>query len=132
MIMNNDTFYQEDILEMYKNPTHKGNLITPNVSIVKENTMCGDTITLDLDVDTDTNVIKNAKFNGESCLVSVVSAEVFLDEIIGKTIKEALAINKDELLDMLKLNLTTSRVKCATLILHAFEDAVNKLNLENK
>ena len=130
--MNNDSFYQEDILEMYKNPAHKGNLNTPDVSIVKENTMCGDTITLDLDVDKATNVIKDAKFNGESCLVSVVSAEVFLDEIIGKTVKEALAINKENLLDMLKLNLTTSRIKCATLILHAFEDAVNKLNLGSK
>lgn len=119
-----NAFYQEDLLEMYKNPIHKGSISDASVSISKENTMCGDMVTLDLKIEN--NIIKDAKFGGQSCLVSVVSTDIFLEEIIGKSIDEAKALTKDDLLGLLKLNLTTSRVKCAILILGAFNDAIKK------
>jgi len=119
-----DSFYQEDLLEMYKHPQHKGTLVGATVSISKENTMCGDTVTLDLNIKD--GIITDAKFGGESCLVSVVATDLFLEEIIGKSIDHAKSLTKEDLLNLLKLNLTTSRVKCATLILGAFNDAIKK------
>jgi len=118
--------YREELMDIYKNPSHKGNITNPTVSINKENSMCGDSLTLELQVEN--NVVKDAKFNGNACAVSVISADLLLGDIIGKNMEDVKKIDKDYLLNLLDMNLTTSRIKCATLILNALRDALNKLD----
>jgi nitrogen fixation NifU-like protein len=117
--------YREDLMDIYKNPSHKGTVDDPSVKVFEKNPMCGDEI--DLSVKVKNGVIEDIKFEGSACSVSIISSDLLLDHVKGKTIEEAKKITKDDLLKMVDINLTTSRVKCATLILVAVQEAITKL-----
>jgi len=116
--------YREEIMDIYKNPARRGRLSDANVTTAKKNPMCGDDISVQMKVDK--GIIKDAKFDGSACLVSIVASEVLLDFLVGKSLKEAKSVTKEKLLDMLKLNLTTTRVGCATLALTAIQKAIEE------
>lgn len=116
--------YREEIMDIYKNPARRGKLSDASITTDKKNPMCGDDIYVQLKIEK--GLIKDARFDGSACLVSIVSSEILLDFLVDKTIEEARKITKDELLDMLKLNLTTSRVGCATLALTAVQKAIEE------
>lgn len=124
-----DNLYREELMEIYKHPHNRGKMQNPSVEVVKKNPICGDELGLQLKVED--GVITDAKFEGLGCAVSVISSEILLESLIGKTISEASAISKEDLLNMLGMNLSTSRVKCATLILDALENAVKKTSTKN-
>jgi nitrogen fixation protein NifU and related proteins len=114
--------YRDELMEIYKDPQHKGKVDNPSVEAFGKNPMCGDEITLQLKIED--NVIKDAKFFGSACVVSVIASELLTEELIGLSVAEAAKLDKDDLLGMLSLNLTTSRVKCATLVLTALKQAL--------
>ncbi len=117
-----DSLYREQLMEYYKDPQNRGTLSDPDVSVYEKNPFCGDEITLQLKVNN--GIIDDAKFEGSACAVSVASSEVVTDEIIGKSIDDAKRITKEDILELLGVELTTSRVKCATLVLEALEKAL--------
>ncbi len=119
-----DDFYRSELMEVYKDPTHKGHLSDSSITLEKQNTFCGDHLHLFLKIKN--NIIEDAKFNGEMCFVSIIGADFLLEEIIGKTIEEAKKIDQKKLLELIDLNLTTSRIACATLTLKALQEALNK------
>ena len=98
-----DDLYQEELMEIYKNPTHRGSMPNSAVHTYEKNPMCGDEITLHLDVQD--GVIKDAKFEGSACAVSVISSELLLEHIIGMSVIETAKISKDELIKLLNLSL---------------------------
>ncbi len=114
--------YREELMDIYRNPTNKGTMRDPSVAIDKKNPMCGDEITLQLKFKD--NVVDDAKFEGTACAVSVIASSILTEMIIGKTISELQDITKEKLLESIGLNLTTSRVKCATLVLDALNGAL--------
>ena len=117
-----DDIYREELMEIYKNPIHKGVMDDPSAQIIKENPLCGDVVSLQLKVSD--GVIKDAKFDGPACAVSVISSEILVEELIGKSVEEARKFNKEDLLKLINLDLTTSRVKCAILVLDALKGAL--------
>jgi nitrogen fixation NifU-like protein len=124
-----DNLYREELMEIYKHPQNRGKMQNPSVEVVKKNPICGDELGLQLKVED--GVIKDAKFEGLGCAVSVISSEILMENLIGKTVSEAAAISKEDLLNMLGMNLSTSRVKCATLILDALENAIKETSRKN-
>jgi nitrogen fixation protein NifU and related proteins len=114
--------YREDLMEEYKHPSNKGHMDNPTVTIHKANPMCGDEISLQLKIED--GVIKDAKFEGTACMVSIVSSSKLTEHIKDMEISAAEKISKQELLDLIGLNLTTSRIKCATLALDALTKAL--------
>jgi nitrogen fixation protein NifU and related proteins len=119
-----DSIIREELLDIYRNPMHKGVMKDPTVTSQENNPFCGDEINLQLLIKD--GIIKDAKFNGSSCSVSVISSAMLTDALIGKTVEQAKKITKDDLLKMTGMNLTTSRIKCATLSLTAMLEALNK------
>lgn len=116
--------YRSELMEIYKDPTHRGNLNDPSVSLEKHNPFCGDRVSLFLQIKN--NVIEDAKFEGEMCFVSIVGADFLLEEIIGKSIEEVKKIDQKKVLSLIDLNLSTSRIACATLTLNALKEALEK------
>jgi len=116
-------------MEHYKNPANRGKLDNPSVTINSNNPFCGDNVDLQLKIID--GKIEEVSFDGPACAVSVASSSLATDWIKGKTIKEAKDLKKKELLEMLGVELTTSRVKCATLILEALEQALEEYEREN-
>lgn len=117
-----DDIYREELMEIYKDPAHRGKLIDATHQALGNNPACGDEVTLQLKIDN--GQIADAKFDGDACAVSIISSELLSEHIIGKTVAEAKALTKDKLLKLIGMNLTTSRVKCATLALNALHGAL--------
>jgi len=120
--------YQEEMMEHYKNPHNRGTLTAPDLSAHEKNPFCGDEITLQLKV-ADGKIVE-AMFSGEACAVSVSSSSKVTDFLKGKSLEEARELSKDDVLAMLGVELTTSRVKCATLVLEALQSALKEYGKE--
>ncbi len=117
-----DQYLREDLLDLYKNPVNRGKLENPSVSVHEVNPMCGDVI--DLDIAVDDGIITDAKFSGDACAVSVISSSLVTEDIIGKDVTYAKNLTKKEVLELIGIGLTTSRIKCATLVLSALHKAI--------
>lgn len=121
--MNN--IYREELLEIYRSPLHRGRMLDPTAEYTKVNSFCGDRVTVQLKVRADR--IEDIKYMGEACAVSIIASSLLADHLIGKTIREALEFSRDDLLSLVGVNLTTSRVKCATLLLEALHEALGQV-----
>jgi nitrogen fixation protein NifU and related proteins len=122
-----DDLYREIIIEHYKNPYHKGRIEGSDYAFEDENPLCGDHIHIDLQVDKDENVI-DAKFDGQGCAISVASADLLLDSVIGKNIEELKGLGKQDILDLLGIELSPVRLKCALLSLKVLKAAIYELD----
>jgi len=118
-----DDFYREQIIDRYKNPLFKGKLDPNDISFEDENPLCGDRIRIDIRVDK-FGIVSEAAFNGEGCAISQASADLLLDEIKGKSIEDLKAISKNDVLDLLGIDLGPIRLKCALLSLKVLKAGV--------
>lgn len=107
--------YKEIILDHYRNPQHYGKLEGATGTAYDANPLCGDK--LEIAVRVKDGMIEDAQFTGEGCAISQASASMLLDEIIGKPADEVASIENQQIYDMLGVELTTARVKCALLSL---------------
>ncbi len=106
-------------MEHYKNPRNRGHLDHASSETIKKNPLCGDIISMQLKMSE--GKIEDIKFDGSGCAVTIASSSVLTEALKGKTVDEARKMSKDELLEMLGVELTTSRIKCATLPLEALQ-----------
>jgi len=111
-----EDMYRENILDHYQNPRHYGTLEDPDISYEDDNPLCGDVIRLDIKLD-DEDRISQVAFSGEGCAISQASASMLTEEILGKTLDEVKQISKDDILEMLGIQLGPVRLKCALLSL---------------
>jgi nitrogen fixation NifU-like protein len=111
-----DDMYREVILDHYKNPRFRGELDPADISYQDDNPLCGDMIRIDLRVDDDDRVIESA-FSGQGCAISLASASMLMEDIQGKTLEEIKEYSRDDILDMLGIELGPVRLKCAMLSL---------------
>lgn len=131
--------YRELILDHARHPRHFGQLVQATHRARGINPLCGDRLTLYLDIDDD--VIRDVAFEGTGCAISVASASLLTEEVIGldsrsatrrsREITESIAGDRDDVeLDKLGALLGVrefpSRVKCATLAWHALRAAIEQ------
>lgn len=118
-----DDLYREIIIERYKEPLYRGVLEPNDISFEDENPLCGDHIRIDLRVDESSRVVE-AAFSGHGCAISQASADLLLESIIGKTLDEVKRLNKEDVLDLLGIELGPVRLKCALLPLKVIKAGV--------
>lgn len=118
-----DDLYREVIIEHYKNPGFRGELDPHDISFEDENQLCGDHIRIDLRVN-ENEVVTEAAFSGHGCAISQASADLLLEFIIGKTLDEIRQLTKDDLLELLGIELGPVRLKCALLSLKVLKAGV--------
>jgi nitrogen fixation NifU-like protein len=111
-----DDMYREVILDHYKNPRNKGVLDPHDFSYEDENPLCGDKLRIDVRLD-DEHRIREVAFSGRGCAISQASASMLTEAIVGKTVDEVKQMSKDDILDMLGIELGPVRLKCALLSL---------------
>ncbi|MCE1254034.1 MAG: iron-sulfur cluster assembly scaffold protein [Anaerolineae bacterium] len=124
-----DDLYREIIIERYKNPGHRGNLDPHDISYVDENPLCGDHIQVDLRVD-EQGIISDALFSGHGCAISQASSDLLMENIIGKSLEEVKQYNKQNVLDLLGIELGPVRLKCALLPLKVLKAGVYGIGSE--
>jgi nitrogen fixation NifU-like protein len=108
-----DDLYRDYILEHYRRPHNFGVIENADASYEGANPLCGDRITLMLGVKD--GVVDRVGFTGRGCAISQASASLLTDEIKGKTVEEVAAIRADDLLDLLGIEISPARLKCAML-----------------
>jgi len=121
-----DDLYREVIIDRYKNPSYRGELDPHDYSYEDENPLCGDHIRIDLRVDDQENVVE-AAFSGQGCAISQASADLLLEMVIGKSLEEVKQLNKEDILDLLGIELGPVRLKCALLSLKVLKAGVYEL-----
>ncbi|HTM00902.1 MAG TPA: SUF system NifU family Fe-S cluster assembly protein [Candidatus Omnitrophota bacterium] len=113
--MSLDDLYRQDILDHSQNPRNFGTLEHPEISAEDSNPLCGDKIRMDLHVKDGT--IEDVKFTGVGCSISRAAASMLTEEIKGKTLEEVKRIGRDDVLELLGIELGPVRLKCALLAL---------------
>ena len=111
-----DDMYRELILDHYKNPRHHGELDPADISYQDDNPLCGDVIRIDLRVDSENRILESA-FSGQGCAISQASASMLMEEIQGKSLEDIKVYSREDILDMLGIELGPVRLKCAMLAL---------------
>jgi len=114
--------YAEEILDHYKHPHHFGHLEEPSLVIQDRNPLCGDEIVLELRIDDGT--ITDVAFTGHGCAISRAAASMMSDDIIGKSLEELRGWKKEDITDLLGIEVGPVRIKCALLPLKALKSAV--------
>lgn len=122
-----DNFYRDNILDHYKNPRNYGRLGKAAASFEEENVTCGDKIGMDINTVTESGeaVLKEIRFFGEGCAVSMASASLLTETVKGQKLSRILKMNKQDIIKLLGIELSLSRLKCALLPLEALHRTIS-------
>jgi nitrogen fixation NifU-like protein len=107
--------YRQQILDHYKNPRNYGEIEDATVTHVGENPMCGDTIEMDIVLDDDEDTIERVAFRGDGCAISQASASMLSERLAGMSVEELQGMDRDDITEMLGVDISPMRVKCAVL-----------------
>ena len=118
-----DDLYREVIIEHYKNPGYRGHLDRHDIRFADNNPLCGDQIEITLRTDS-SGKVTDARFDGHGCAISQASADLLIESIIDKPLEEVKKLNKQDILDMLGIDLGPVRLKCALLSLKVLKAGV--------
>ena len=111
-----DDLYREIIIEHYKNPSYRGHLDPRDIAFADNNPLCGDHIEVNLRIN-DQGLVTEARFDGHGCAISQASADLLMESVIGKPVEALKHLNKQDILDLLGIELGPVRLKCALLSL---------------
>lgn len=118
-----DDLYREVIVDRYKNPQYRGHLDPHDIAFEDDNPLCGDHIRVELRVD-ENEIVREAAFDGHGCAISQASADLLMEEIIGKPLEEVRQLTKEDVLELLGIELGPVRLKCALLSLKVLKAGV--------
>lgn len=118
-----DDLYREQIIDRYKNPRMRGKLDPHDFSYQDDNPLCGDRIRVDIRLGEDGRV-SEAAFSGEGCAISQASADLLTEAVVGKSLDEIKALDKEDVLELLGIELGPVRLKCALLSLKVIKAGV--------
>lgn len=126
-----DDLYREIIIEHYKNPGFRGELDPNDYTYEDENPVCGDHIRVDIRVN-DSGIVTEAKYSGHGCAISQASADLLMESIIGKKVEDVKKLTKQDVLDLLGIELGAVRLKCALLPLKVVKAGVYGVGKESE
>ena len=125
-----DDLYRELIIDHYKNPQYRGHLDPNDIHFEDDNPLCGDHIEVTLRVDGEGKVT-DGRFDGKGCAISQASADLLIESIIGKPVEDVKKLSKQDVLDLLGIELGPVRLKCALLSLKVLKAGVYGLGVSS-
>ncbi|MDY7078656.1 MAG: SUF system NifU family Fe-S cluster assembly protein [Chloroflexota bacterium] len=120
-----ENLYRENILDHYGNPRNEGTLEHPDISCEWDNPVCGDVVRLDIQLND--GRVSEARFRGQGCVISMASASMFTEEILGKTVEELKALQDEDVFKMLGITLGPARAKCGLLPLRVLHEGLSHI-----
>ncbi len=120
--MTSSEMYTEIILDYYRNPKNFGVLENPSASARDTNPLCGDIIEMQFVVKN--GLITDVRYNGKGCAISQASASMLTEIVKGKSVKESIQFDKSEIVDLLGIQISPVRLKCALLCMKVMKLAL--------
>ena len=117
-----EELYREQILEHYKRPHNFGPLEDSDLEFEDSNPFCGDEQHVMIKLDGD-NRVSEVRFEGKGCAISTAATSLLSDELEGMSREELLRLDKGFVLDLLGIDISATRMKCALLGLKVVKGA---------
>lgn len=110
------SYYSKKVIRHFTNPKHFGEIKNADGVGRVGNPACGDIMTLYIKVEKKgrTEKIKNIKFNTLGCAAAIATTDILCDLVKGKTIKQALKIKSQDIIDGLD-GLPPIKIHCSLL-----------------
>ena len=109
-----DDMYRELILEHYRNPQNYGTLAEPTFEAEGQNPLCGDELHVQVKVGDD-DTVDEVRFTGQGCAISQAAMSILSDELVGRKLDDVAAMTREDIVDLVGIELTPVRLKCALL-----------------
>ncbi|MGB9707285.1 MAG: iron-sulfur cluster assembly scaffold protein, partial [Microgenomates group bacterium] len=126
--------YTKQTLKHFHSPHNFGEIKNADAIGEAGNIVCGDVMTLYLKIDKNKEgeeVIKDIKFKTYGCVAAIATSSVITDLVKGKTIDEALKINKETIVQTLN-GLPPIKIHCSVLATEALAEAIYQYLLKKK
>ncbi|HEV2075628.1 MAG TPA: iron-sulfur cluster assembly scaffold protein [Thermoleophilaceae bacterium] len=118
-----DALYRDYILDHYKNPRNFGELEPHDLEWHDHNPLCGDE--LGVHVRVEEGKVAELRFHGQGCAISQASASIASEELIGMPVEEVPDLSADWVIDLLGIEISPTRRKCALLGLKVMRGATS-------
>jgi nitrogen fixation protein NifU and related proteins len=117
-----DDLYRENILDHYKRPRNFGRPESFDLDYEDNNPFCGDEQHIYITLD-ENDLVESVAFEGKGCAISTAATSMLSEELEGKTREELLRLPRDFVLDLLGIEISATRMKCAMLGLKVVKSA---------
>ena len=118
-----DSLYRDYILDHYKNPRNFGELDPHDLEGHDHNPLCGDELGVHVKVSADGTTIEDLRFHGQGCAISQAAASMASEELIGMEVAEIPGLSAEWVTDLLGIDISPTRRKCALLSLKVMRGA---------
>lgn len=118
------SFYQERLLDYYKNPRFRGKLPKPDFSTAIYNPSCGDAVVFEGTIQN--SKLKAVAFEGSGCVISLATASLLAEQVLGKSIDEVLNLETNYMRKLVAIEVGPTRLRCVLLSLEALQKGVQE------
>ncbi len=116
--------YKEELLDHYRDPQNFGKLKQYSASSKIANPFCGDEVEVFIKIKD--QIISDISFIGQGCVICIASASHTTEESKNKLVEVVKSITDEKVIELLDIEISNTRKKCALLPLSAINDAIEK------
>ncbi|OGY26292.1 MAG: hypothetical protein A2Z11_02445 [Candidatus Woykebacteria bacterium RBG_16_43_9] len=121
-----DQIYRQELLDIIRNPSNRGEISKPDLEARAVNPLCGDEVKLQIKLKSG-EIVEKAVFSGNGCAISQASASLLTQNIEGKKLSGIRKLKGNDILKLIGISPSPSRIGCALLSLEVLMEALGKV-----